>query len=150
MSNLQQQFMLSQLQSSRCAAQNHMHFQNVGFANTSLVVVTFRDTELVITRSWLKVNAYEDVMKTFKTHFGRLPHNEDVLAGAGSYESWLGHVFLRLQLASGGIGGMRPMHVLGVPEADAQRPVYDLSVTGAGWPEVVDSIERIYVTVVQR
>ena len=41
------------------AAQSSMHLQNLGFASTSLVVVVFRDTELVITRSWLKVNAYE-------------------------------------------------------------------------------------------
>ena len=83
-------------------------------------------------------------MKTFKTHFGRLPQNADVLAAPGSYESWLGHVFLRLQLAS----GMRGMQVQGVPEADVQQPVYDFSITGAGWPEVADSIERIYLTIV--
>ena len=56
-----QHLMLGQLDAYR-AAQSVMHTRNITqlqFGQTSLVVVSFRDTELVITRSWLKVNAYE-------------------------------------------------------------------------------------------
>lgn len=81
----------------------------------------------------------QDAMKAFKAHFGRLPQNRDVLEPEGNYDEWQGQVYLKLQLR----GAPRVS-----PGAAPASPVlYDFSATGVGWPEILEDVEKIHLTV---